>query len=527
MGLTISSSPNLDVPGLLSQLDRYPYGCLEQLTSRALPLLSANLLAERFAAPLDKDLPGRVQEAIDRILQKQRGDGSFSLWWDSGSVKPWLSAYALDFLSRAQEKGYAVPEYFYRKGMLWLTDQVKNANNPQVQDLAPLAYAHWVLARTGQGRHEDARYLFDTWFQKIPSPLAKAQLAGALALLGDRSRATKGLKAAMEQANGDPASSWRNYGSRLRDLAGIIHVIADSGVTEVDPAPAWQELTRLFAQEKYLSTQEQAWLIMASLTLEPSSPLDLDIAEKAPAKPKKKEKEKPSLLARIKAVLSFDSTEQPPIEAAAPPQEDEETRPEPSTFFALQREGKALLNSPVTITNKGDKAVWLVTTLQGSPIETPAPVENGFTVFRDWYTTDGEPMPVDAIQQGELMVVTLQGEVKTGSDFQALLVDLLPAGFEIERPITERDTAFSWLKEQLTTNEYVDARDDRFIAAFDTKSLPRVEGNKKMSRFQSAYLVRAVTPGIYTLPPVEVEAMYRPEYRARGGVGMVIVSGVE
>ncbi|MCI5122710.1 MAG: hypothetical protein D3908_16295, partial [Candidatus Electrothrix sp. AUS4] len=65
------------------------------------------------------------------------------------------------------------------------------------------------------------------------------------------------------------------------------------------------------------------------------------------------------------------------------------------------------------------------------------------------------------------------------------------------------------------------------IAAFDTKSLPRVEGNKNMSRFQSAYLVRAVTPGIYTLPPVEVEAMYRPEYRARGGVGTVIVSGVE
>ncbi|MCW5211078.1 hypothetical protein VU03_05095, partial [Desulfobulbus sp. N3] len=172
VALSISSSPNLDVPGLLGQLDRYPYGCLEQLTSRAMPLLSANILAERFAAPVDKELPGRVQEAIDRILQKQLGEGSFSLWSDSGRTAPWLSAYALDFLSRAQEKGYVVPEYFYKKGMQWLIDQVKNANNPQVQQLAPLAYAHWVLARTGQGRHEDARYLFDTWFQKIPSPLS-------------------------------------------------------------------------------------------------------------------------------------------------------------------------------------------------------------------------------------------------------------------------------------------------------------------------------------------------------------------
>lgn len=332
----------------------------------------------------------------------------------------------------------------------------------------------------------------------------------------------------MEQANRDPSSSWHNYGSRLRDLAGIIHVIAESGITEVDPAPAWQELTRLFAQEKYLSTQEQAWLIMASLTLEQSNPLDLDIVEKAPAKAEKKEKEKPSLLSRIKSMLDFGTPEPPASEEPADVQDEATEQPAPqSTFFALERKGEALLSNPVTITNNGDKVVWLVTTLQGSPIEAPAPVENGFTVFRDWYTTEGEPMPVDAIQQGELMVVTLQGEVKTESDFQALLVDLLPAGFEIERPITEQDTAFSWLKDQLTNNEYVDARDDRFIAAFDTKSLPRVDGNKKMSRFQSAYLVRAVTPGIYTLPPVEVEAMYRPVYRARGGVGTVIVSGVE
>ncbi|MCI5142356.1 MAG: hypothetical protein D3909_11700 [Candidatus Electrothrix sp. ATG1] len=406
--------------------------------------------------------------------------------------------------------------------MQWLIDQVKNTHNPEAEQLAPLAYAHWVLARTGQGRHEDARYLFDSWFKKIPSPLAKAQLAGALALLGDRSRAIKGLKAAMELANADPAATWSNYGSRLRDLAGIIHIIAESGTTEVDPAPAWQELTRLFAQKKYLSTQEQAWLIMASLTLEPSSPLDLEVIEATAEKEEQPEKEKPSLLERIRAVLNFGTNE--PSETEAPVEEAEE-KPT-SSFFALQREGKALLTSPVTLSNNGDKAVWMVTTVQGSPIEAPEPIEKGFTVFREWYNTAGEPMPVDAVQQGDLLVVTLQGEVKAGSDFQALLVDLLPAGFEIERPITALDTAFRWL-EELTRNRYVDARDDRFVAAFATQSLPKVEGNRELRRFRSAYLVRAVTPGLYTLPPVEVEAMYRPEYRARSGVGTVIVSEVE
>src|SRR5258706_15429155 len=42
--ITVSVGPAaaLDVPGLLTQLDRYPYGCAEQTTSRALPLLYAN-----------------------------------------------------------------------------------------------------------------------------------------------------------------------------------------------------------------------------------------------------------------------------------------------------------------------------------------------------------------------------------------------------------------------------------------------------------------------------------------------------
>jgi hypothetical protein len=257
----------------------------------------------------------------------------------------------------------------------------------------------------------------------------------------------------------------------------------------------------------------------------------MGILEKVPAPNSRKEKkDKPSLLARIKAALSFGNNDAPDSErdepAVSSQNHTESMENEPalnSHFFTLQRKGKALLTSPVTLTNTGDKAVWMVTTVQGSPIAAPEPVENGFTVFREYYNTAGEPMPVDAVQQGELLVVTLQGEVKAGADFQALLVDLLPAGFEIERPITEQDTAFSWLK-NLTRNGYVDIRDDRFVASFATKSLPKVEGDNKLRRFGTAYLVRAVTPGMYTLPPVEIEAMYRPEFRARSGGGVMIIS---
>ncbi len=39
-----------------------------------------------------------------------------------------------------------------------------------------------------------------------------------------------------------------------------------------------------------------------------------------------------------------------------------------------------------------------------------------------------------------------------------------------------------------------------------------------------AYMVRAVTPGSYTVPAVQVEDMYAPEVRGRGGRDQLTVA---
>ena len=371
--------------------------------------------------------------------------------------------------------------------------------------------------RTGQARHEDARYLFDTRFDKIDSPLAQAQLAGALALLGDQERAVKGLQAALRSADTE-AASWWSYGSRLRDLASIISVLEETGLKQVDPASAWQELTGQLSQRKYFSTQEQAALIMAALTLDKGQPLDLEISEANPAQQAKPEADKPSLLGRFLSAMNLGSDT--PKEEAAPAA----TEKRGTSFFSLSRKGTALLDQPVTLRNKGQAAVWAVITVQGAPINEPPPVKKGFSIKRSWYTTAGEPLALDKVPQSELAVVLVEGEAKDGGNYHALLIDLLPAGFEIEKAINGNDAeAFDWLPE-LSSFRYTDARDDRFVAAFDTEQLKPLAENNAVRPFSFAYLVRAVTPGSYALPPSEVEAMYRPEYRARNKAEIITVN---
>ena len=60
-----------------------------------------------------------------------------------------------------------------------------------------------------------------------------------------------------------------------------------------------------------------------------------------------------------------------------------------------------------------------------------------------------------------------------------------------------------------------ESRDDRFVAALDLR-------NQRAERV--AYIVRAVTPGEYTLPGVVVQDMYAADTFARSETGRVVIA---
>ena len=69
---------------------------------------------------------------------------------------------------------------------------------------------------------------------------------------------------------------------------------------------------------------------------------------------------------------------------------------------------------------------------------------------------------------------------------------------------------------KLNETLHTEFRDDRFVAALD------IDAGAKRT-FILAYLVRAVTPGVYRQPAVYVEDMYKPWQFGRGAMGAVKV----
>jgi uncharacterized protein YfaS (alpha-2-macroglobulin family) len=147
--------------------------------------------------------------------------------------------------------------------------------------------------------------------------------------------------------------------------------------------------------------------------------------------------------------------------------------------------------------------------------------EEGFAIQRTFFTLEGKVANLKAVPQGATLVAVIVGKASNASGrHQALVSDLLPAGFEIENPRLAGSRMVAdmpWLP-PLSPTRYADALDDRFVAALD------IDGEER--GFALAYLVRAVTPGQYRLPAVAVEDMYAPAFRGRAALGTVVVAPV-
>ncbi|ODT30930.1 MAG: hypothetical protein ABS35_05935 [Kaistia sp. SCN 65-12] len=470
----VSQAAAFDVPSLLMALDRYPYGCSEQTTSRALPLLYLNEMAAGVGMAADADLAKRIQDAIYKVLNNQGSGGGFGLW-GPGEGDLWLDAYVTDFLTRAREQKYDVPESAMTQALANLQNALGYDQDVQSRGSA-MAYALYVLARNKKASVGDLRYYADTRLEAFSSPMAVAQLGAALALYGDTQRSEATFAAALRLAEGIGEYDWyrSDYGSALRDGAAMLSLAA-----ETKPVPAVvPQLVKLVAKERadtrWTSTQDQAWMLLAARALKEGND---------------------------SISLTVNGTAH-------------------SGAYSAEFTGSEIAGEPLTVANTGTADLQAVVTTIAAPAQPLPAGGDGFTIERTYYTLDGAEANVTEAAQNERYVVVLKIRELNDWPSRLLVTDLLPAGFEIDNPSlvsSAQLSNFSWLGQ--TEAAHLEFRDDRFVAAFNPGS---DDGNRSITL---AYVVRAVTPGVYAHPAAVVEDMYRPQFSARTATGMMEVKG--
>ncbi|WP_069298721.1 alpha-2-macroglobulin family protein [Neptunicoccus sediminis] len=467
--LAVGPLARFDAPGLLTALDRYPYGCTEQITSKAMPLLYFDHLSEALGLGDKQQVTQRVEQAITRVLGNQGSNGAFGMWRPaSGDL--WLDSYVTDFLSRARAQGYRVPDLAFEQALENLRNRVNYAADFE-QGGEDIAYALMVLAREGYAAIGDLRYYADTRAAAFATPLAQAQLGSALASYGDQSRADAMFRrAGARLIQQETDTGYRSdYGSGLRDAAAVLSLAIDAKSEVLDRASLAETISR--APVALQSTQESMWSLMAVRALAQQDDAGDVLLDDAP------------MAAPLVRNLSAED-----------------------------------LQAGITLRNNGSEDALAVVTVFGVPSEPEPAGGNGYKIERMYYTPEGEPVSLDQLRQNDRFVAVLRVTPLRDQEARLIVDDPLPAGLEIDNPnlISGGDIkALDWLDLNATAR-FAEFRTDRFIAAVDWS------GRKP---FQLAYLVRAVSPGNFHHPAALVEDMYRPDFRARTASGRVTVAG--
>ena len=318
------------------------------------------------------------------------------------------------------------------------------------------------------------KYLADTKLNILATPIAKAQLAAALALVGDRARAERVYANAVDSLTPKPVLEYgrQDYGSSLRDAAALISLASEGNAPKATLSLAVERVEAARGLTPYTSTQENAWLVLASRALaKEANTVSLSV-DGAPVK---------NALYR-----SYGSSE--------------------------------MTAKPVRITNTGDTPVQAVVSVTGAPVTPEPATSSGFKIERNYFTLDGKPADPSKAKQNDRFAVVLKVTEPKPEYGRIMVVDYLPAGLEIDNPklVSSGDTgALDWIEDG-EEPDHVEFRDDRFNA-----SIERASDDTPV--FTVAYIVRAVSPGKYVLPQAYVEDMYNPSRFGRTGTGTVEV----
>jgi len=177
--------------------------------------------------------------------------------------------------------------------------------------------------------------------------------------------------------------------------------------------------------------------------------------------------------------------------------------------------------------NRSDAGVWRSSAVTGTPNAALPAAANGVMVSKSIWTMSGAPADLTNLHQNERVIVQISGTVPEGVRRQMGIIDLLPAGLEIEQPLKGEDAKLYSFLGRLTDTGMQDARDDRYVAAFKIDTVYRRYDKTPMAQrqaFHVAYIARAVSVGRFTLPAASVEDMYAPAVRARTAMGDVTVN---
>jgi uncharacterized protein YfaS (alpha-2-macroglobulin family) len=463
----LADNPLILVSGLQRYLDNYPYGCTEQLVSKAMPLLAMGS-QPWFAEDVQK-IHGKIVATIQMISQRQMSNGGISYWpgMQDNDNNLFASVYALHFLTEAKAQGYDIPGDLLSSGLGYLKESL--TQNPNDIEMARLqAYAIYVLTRN---EIVTTNYLtnLQLYLDKEQAKVWRQDITGAYIA------ATYQLLKSFDEAN------------RLID--------------QYQPKSEESLFTNFYdynignAEYLYLVARhfpEKLKGVSDKLTMNLVAALNNDDINTV-------------LSAYTSLAFAAMANEEMAGGAGFSILEILEDNTQKNLLTLVNRYGKASVdeNAKQVVFNNTQQQNYFYQLIQAG-FEKQLPqqeIQQGMDIHREYRDAKGNVIESAAL--GSEIEVHIQVRSQKDYIFNAAIVDLLPGGFEVVRDSVKSDDA-----------EYIDVREDRvvFFGGLDTSAKELI------------YHIKAISTGKFAIPPILAESMYDPTVKALGKSGTMTVT---
>ncbi len=565
--VTLSSTALSGLEQGFQQLIDYPYGCLEQQSSRLVPLVALREIAGKFDVPWPgaekrkqeqvaqfeswmrgflfgganlagiSDPDQLIRETIKSILKLQAPNGGFRYWSDSTCVSEWGTAWATLTLSRAKDVGFEVPEDPLDRALQYVDRTAAGNCDPCLygcdSSLETRTFAAYVLNRAHRAKPSYYGGFFEK--RKALSLFAQALLADAMFTgNGDRVRARELLQEILNHAKESPKglhfeeTQSETYAtlfqSDTRTTAVVLQTLTDISPDHPFVAKLAHYLTGIRqGNGQWRSTQESAWSLIGLTELL-----------------RTKEKDAPD----FRAVVS--------LGGATLAQEEfrgrslvSKSKSIPMSELAKRTSGKeGLLN----FEKQGTGVLYYSALMRYAPAQLPLkPLDAGLYVQR-WFEPYEGGGQAKRFNAGDLIRVRLRVASNQERNWAAFEVPL-PAGLEAVNTSlsttaqlprgageegsggyeyesdedqfggsayeAEGSRGYLWRWTFYSPFNHVEQRDSKVVLFADTLP-PGVH--------TTSFVARATTPGTFVLKPASGALMYEPEVfgRSEGGVFEVV-----
>ncbi|MGE3165233.1 MAG: alpha-2-macroglobulin [Planctomycetota bacterium] len=483
--VSVGALPTVELRPALEQVIDYPYGCVEQTTSRLLAMLHVpELLTTLDGAIRSAEIERRILAGVARLHRMTTAGGGLAYWPGEAAPHRWGSAYAALTLAQAQRLGYTVEESLRRDLNQYLRKELNgNLSDNQramichataaLGDL-DLGWANALDLRRAQLDPEGRAHLIGAWWEAGRLERARAALDDAT--LGD----------------GIVLDTGARITSATRQDSVLLGVLLDVAPTHEWIPALVSRLERTRRTGAWCSTLDNASALAALSryqTLQAASASANAFSG--------------TLTSRGGFEQSFDS-QSPTVAKLLPP----------ASEFTLRTEGQGVVYVAATFTGLVSHGA-------------PAAYDRGLEVRRVWRDAEGRVLDPDTpltLTVGDLVHVEIGLEASTWIDHIAI-VDALPGGCEVENPrlatsatFAPRGTAGSGARD---TGRGTAADAPQRVEFLDDRVVLFCSAGRERKAF--GYALRVTGIGSFVIPPIQASCMYDEAIASLHGGGKLEV----